>query len=281
MKSGVAVLQMSSTTDVSRNLTQAEVLISSAAQQGAKLLFLPENFALLGVNNPYPTGLREALNKEPETLRKWLAAMARQYQVWLVAGSIPMANRLDGSLLDKRVRAVCLVFNELGEEVARYDKIHLFDVDVADEYGAYRESDTVEPGDQLVVLDTPCGRLGLAICYDLRFAELFYQLRAQGAEMISVPSAFTATTGEAHWQVLLRARAIETQCYVLAPNQCGQHSEKRHSYGHSMIVDPWGEVVGSLADQSGVLCADIDLQRVEALRQRMPVAQHHRLINKQ
>jgi len=281
MTPGVAVIQMSSTADVSKNLAQAEVLISSAAQQGAKLLFLPENFALLGVGNPYQAGLREALNKEPETLRKWLAAMARQHQVWLVAGSIPMANRPDGSLLDKRVRAVCLVFNERGEEVARYDKIHLFDVDVADEYGAYRESDTVESGDQLVVLDTPCGRLGLAICYDLRFAELFYQLRAQGAEMISVPSAFTATTGEAHWQVLLRARAIETQCYVLAPNQCGQHSEKRHSYGHSLIVDPWGEVVGSLADQPGVVCANIDLARVAELRQRMPVAQHHRLINRE
>lgn len=280
MKSSVAVIQMSSTADVCRNLEQAEALISSAAQQGAKLLFLPENFALLGVEDPHSAGLREALNNEPETLRKWLAVMARQYRVWLVAGSIPMANRPDGSLLDKRVRAVCLVFNALGEEVARYDKIHLFDVDVTDEYGAYRESDTVEPGDQVVVLDTPCGRLGLAICYDLRFAELFYQLRTQGAEMISVPSAFTATTGAAHWEVLLRARAIETQCYVLAPNQCGQHSEKRHSYGHSMIIDAWGEVVERLTDRPGVLMADIDLQRVAELRQRMPVAQHHRLFDK-
>jgi len=281
MKPGVAVIQMSSTTDVASNLKQAEALIKEAAQQGAKLLFLPENFALLGVEDPYPAGLREALNKESQTLRSWLADIARQYQVWLVAGSIPIANRPDGSLIDKRVRAVCLVVNEQGEEVARYDKIHLFDVDVTDEYGAYRESDTVEPGEQLVVLDTPCGRLGLAICYDLRFPELFYQLREQGAEMISLPSAFTATTGEAHWEVLLRARAIETQCYVLAPNQCGQHSEKRHSYGHSMIVDPWGEVVGCLADQSGVVCVDIDLVRVTELRQRMPVAQHHRLIDKE
>ena len=280
MKSGVAVIQMSSTADVCKNLEQAEALIRSAAQQGAKLLFLPENFALLGVEDSHSAGLREALNNEPETLRKWLAIMASQYQVWLVAGSIPIANRPDGSLLDKRVRAVCLVFNELGEEVARYDKIHLFDVDVADEYGAYRESDTVEPGDQVVVLDTPCGRLGLAICYDLRFAELFYQLRTQGAEIISLPSAFTATTGAAHWEVLLRARAIETQCYVLAPNQCGQHSEKRHSYGHSMIIDAWGEVVERLTDHPGVLIADIDLQRVAELRQRMPVAQHHRLFDK-
>jgi len=180
-------------------------------------------------------------------------------------------------LLEKRVRAVCLVLNELGEEVARYDKIHLFDVDVVDAYGSYRESDTVEPGNQVVLVDTPCGRLGLSICYDLRFAELFHQLRQQGAEIITVPSAFTAMTGAAHWQVLLQARAIETQCYLLAPNQCGQHSETRQSYGHSMVIDAWGEVVASLQDQPGVVCTEIDLERLAEVRQRMPVAQHSRL----
>jgi len=277
VKRGVAVLQMSSTTDVDSNLECAERLIAEAAQQGAKLLLLPENFALLGVNDPYPAGLREATNDKPATLRKWLASMARKYTVWLVAGSIPMANHPDGSLLEKRVRAVCLVFNALGEEVARYDKIHLFDVDVADAYGSYRESDTVEPGKQVMVVDTPCGRLGLSICYDLRFPELFHLLRKQGAEIISVPSAFTAKTGEAHWEVLLRARAIETQCYLLAPNQCGQHSETRQSYGHSMVVDAWGEVAASLQDQPGVVCADIDLERLAEVRQRMPVVQHSRL----
>jgi len=277
MKRGVAVLQMSSTTDVDSNLEYAERLIAEAVQQGAKLLVLPENFALLGVNDPYPAGLREANNDQPDTLRKWLASMARQYTVWLVAGSIPMANRADGSLLEKHVRAVCLVFNELGEEVARYDKIHLFDVDVADAYGSYRESDTVEPGNQVVLVDTPCGRLGLTICYDLRFPELFHQLREQGAEIISVPSAFTAKTGEAHWEVLLRARAIETQSYLLAPNQCGQHSETRQSYGHSMIVDAWGEVAASQQDQPGVIVADIDLEQLAEVRQRMPVVQHRRL----
>jgi len=277
MRRGVAVLQMSSTTDVDCNLECAERLIADAVQQAAKLVVLPENFALLGVSDPYPAGLREAKNAEPDTLREWLASMARKYAVWLVAGSIPMANRPDGSLLEKHVRAVCLVLNDLGEEVARYDKIHLFDVDVADAYGSYRESDTVEPGDQVVLVDTPCGRLGLSICYDLRFPELFHQLRQQGAEIISVPSAFTAKTGEAHWQVLLRARAIETQCYLLAPNQCGQHSETRQSYGHSMIVDAWGKVAASRQDRPGVIVADIDLERLAEVRQRMPVVQHSRL----
>lgn len=277
MKRAVAVVQMSSTSDMDSNLKCAERLISEAAHKGASLVLLPENFAALGADNHYSIGLREALNSEAHTLRKWLANIARKYQVWLVAGSIPMASRPDDTLLESHVRAACLVLNDLGEEVARYDKIHLFDVDVADAYGSYRESDTVEPGNQVVLVDTPCGRLGLAICYDLRFAELFHQLRAQGAEIISVPSAFTAVTGEAHWQVLLRARAIETQCYVLAANQCGQHSETRHSYGHSMIIDPWGEVVASVTDKPAVACIDIDLERVAQVRQRMPVAQHHRL----
>ena len=277
MNAGVAALQMNSCSDVQANLLQAEGLVKQAAKQGAKLLFLPETFALLGVADPFPAGLREALNSEPDTLRKWLAAIARKYAVWLVAGSIPISNRPDSKLLESRVRAACLVVDDKGQEVARYDKIHLFDVDVADDYGSYRESDSVEPGEQLVVLDTPCGKLGLAICYDLRFPELFSKLREQGAELISVPSAFTKTTGQAHWEVLLRARAIANQCYVIAPNQCGQHSENRQSFGHSLIVDAWGKVLGCLEDEPGVICAEIDLAKLAEIRQRMPVIQHQRL----
>ncbi|MEH6357381.1 MAG: carbon-nitrogen hydrolase family protein [Pseudomonadales bacterium] len=279
MSKGIAVLQMSSSANRVENLQCVEALIATAVEQGANVLVLPENFALLGVEGVYLAGLDETRNSH-DSLRQWLASMARQYSVWLVAGSIPMASRPDGTQLDRHVRAACLVFNEHGDEVARYDKIHLFDVDVADEYGSYRESDTVEPGDQLVVVDTPCGRLGLTICYDLRFAEQFYQLREKGAEIITVPSAFTATTGAAHWEILLRARAIETQCYVVAPNQTGQHSATRHSYGHSMIVDPWGEVLARLEDEAGVVSAEVDLKRLAAVRERMPVQQHHRLIFK-
>ena len=277
MNRGIAALQMNSTANRADNLQCAEVLIATAVGQGAKLLVLPENFALLGGESLYQAGLRETQNSDDSTLRNWLSSMARQYGVWMVAGSIPMASRPDGERLDQLVRATCLVFNNRGDEVARYDKIHLFDVDVADDYGSYRESDTVEPGNQLVLVDTPCGRLGLTICYDLRFAEQFYLLREQGAEIISVPSAFTATTGAAHWEVLLRARAIETQCYVVAPNQTGKHSTTRHSYGHSIIIDPWGKVLASLTDEIAVISADVDLEHLAEVRQRMPVEQHHRL----
>ena len=276
MKQGISVLQMSSSANRAENLQSAEVLIAKAVEQGTRVLVLPENFAVLGVDGVYQEGLNEAHNSH-DSLRQWLAAMARKHHVWLVAGSIPVASRPDDTQLDQHVRAACLVFNEHGHEVARYDKIHLFDVDVEDDYGSYRESDTVEPGDQLVVVDTPCGRLGLTICYDLRFAEQFQQLREQGAEIITVPSAFTAMTGAAHWEVLLRARAIETQCYVVASNQTGLHSPRRQSYGHSMIVDPWGEVLVSLSDEVGVASAEIDLELLGDIRQRMPIKNHHRL----
>jgi predicted amidohydrolase len=276
MREAIAVLQMNSSANRAENLQCAEALIVTAVEQGAKVLVMPENFALLGVESVYQAGIDEA-NNSHDSLRQWLALKARQYSVWLVAGSIPMASCPDGTQLDRRVRAACFVFNENGDEVARYDKIHLFDVDVVDNYGSYRESDTVEPGDQLVVVDTPCGRIGLTLCYDLRFAEQFYQLREQGAEIITVPSAFTAATGAAHWEVLLRARAIETQCYVVAPNQTGEHSVTRRSYGNSMIIDPWGEVLVRLKDGAGVASAEVDLQRLTAVRERMPVQQHHRL----
>jgi predicted amidohydrolase len=195
-----------------------------------------------------------------------------------VAGSIPIASCPADRLLDKHVRAACLVINDCGDEVARYDKIHLFDVDVADDKGRYRESATVAAGDQVVLVDTPCGRLGLTICYDLRFAAQFHQLRQQGAEIITVPSAFTATTGAAHWQVLLRARAIETQCYIVAPNQSGRHSATRCSYGHSMIIDPWGEVLACLQAGCGVVSAEIDLEKLTAVRKGMPIQDHQRLV---
>lgn len=273
----IAAIQMCSTADVTTNLSEALDLIKKAVKGGARLIVLPENFALLGIEDVYRAGVTESENVEHTTVRKWLAEIARQEKVWIIAGSIPVACRPDGKSLKAKVRAVCLVINDEGDEVARYDKIHLFDVDVDDEYGAYRESDTVEPGDQLVVVDTPCGKVGLSICYDLRFPELFYQLRKQGAEIITVPSAFTATTGAAHWELLLRARAIETQCYFVAPNQTGHHSESRHSYGHSMIIDPWGAVLDELADEVGIVNVSVDLNCLRDIRRRMPVVQHHRL----
>ena len=273
----VAAIQMCSTANMQANLNRALRLIKEAVKGGAKLVVLPENFALLGAEDMYQAGITEAENVEPVTVRKWLAKTARQEKVWIIAGSIPMACLADGEILKSKVRAVCLVINDMGDEVARYDKIHLFDVNVNDEYGCYLESETVQHGDQLVVVDTPCGKVGLSICYDLRFPELFSQLRQQGAEIISVPSAFTATTGQAHWEILLRARAIETQCYFVAPNQTGHHFGARYSYGHSMIIDPWGRVLDKLAKQHGVVAASIDLSLLKHIRGRMPMAQQHRL----
>ena len=172
--------------------------------------------------------------------------------------------------------ACCLVLDDQGREVARYDKLHLFDVEVADKQRSYRESRDYGYGDSLVCIDTPVGRLGLSICYDVRFAELYRALREDGAELIVVPSAFTAVTGAAHWEVLLRARAIESQCYVLAANQGGTHANGRETFGHSCLIDPWGEVKACLPQGEGVICGDIDLQHLNNIRGRMPIAEHRR-----
>lgn len=261
----LAAIQMNSGTDPQHNLQRAHEGVQQAAQQGAQLVLLPEMFLSLD-------GSRYAQIAADPGYVQTLAGWARQYQLWLVAGAVPMTSP-DG---DPRVRSASLVFNDQGELVARYDKIHLFDADVGDAHNRYRESERFAPGEELVVVDTPVGKLGLAICYDLRFPGLFQRLREQGAEIISVPAAFTYTTGEAHWQVLLRARAIETQCYVLAANQCGWHDDQRRTWGHSQIIDPWGQVLTELADEPGVVVADVDLELLADVRRRMPLEQHKR-----
>jgi deaminated glutathione amidase len=176
-----------------------------------------------------------------------------------------------------KVRAACLLFNDKGEQVARYDKIHLFDVELVDSKERYNESETIEPGQDTVVVDTPLGRLGLAVCYDLRFPELFRSMLDQGMELVALPSAFTAVTGSAHWDVLVRARAVENLCYVAAPAQGGYHVNGRETYGHSMIVDPWGVVLDRLVSGSGVVCADLDRKRLERVRKTFPAIQHRSL----
>lgn len=261
----LAVIQMNSQPDIAVNLAQAHELLTQAKTQGACVALLPEMFLTLDgkqyrsiAQAPYYVAL----------LGEW----ARQLQLWIIAGALPQATHEDA-----RVSSACLVFNDQGQQVARYNKIHLFDAEVSDDQGRYRESDHFAPGQDVVVVDTPCGRLGLAICYDLRFPELFRQLREQGAEIISVPAAFTYRTGEAHWQVLLRARAIEQQCYVLAANQCGWHDSKRRTYGHSQIIDPWGTVLVSLEEEVGIAWADVDVAELTTVRNNMPVASHRRL----
>ena len=265
----VAALQMISGADVQANLDCAARLIAQAAEQGAQLILLPECFAAFGNKSLRDIAAAEYDCSGP--IRRFLRDQARAHGVWLVGGSIPLPAEAEGKAM-----ACCLVIDDHGREVARYDKLHLFDVEVADSQRSYRESRDYDYGDRVVCLDTPVGRLGLSICYDVRFAELYQALRNQGAQLIVVPSAFTAVTGAAHWEVLLRARAIETQCYVLAANQGGTHANGRETFGHSCLIDPWGEIIASQPRGEGVICGDIDLQHLNSIRGRMPVAEHRR-----
>lgn len=271
----VAAIQMVSTKDIDANLREAGELLQQAADRGASVAVLPENFAVLATQQMLERGRTES-GQEP-VIRAFLAKQAKRLGLWIVGGSMPLADRPDGTAIEARVRASCLVFDDQGREVVRYDKIHLFDAMVEDAHGQYRESDTFEPGDQVVTVETPAGKLGVAICYDLRFPELFRALRAEGVDWVCLPSAFTWQTGEAHWHALIRARAIENQVAVVAAGQGGQNSERRRTYGHSLICDPWGQVASELAEGPGVVVADLDRDQLGQLRKRMPVWEHRRL----
>jgi predicted amidohydrolase len=272
----VAALQMVSGHQLQDNLNAAAALLQQAAEAGVKVAVLPENFAVLASDQMLPCGQQEAGSES--IIRTFLAQQAKTLKVWIVGGSLPLALRPDGSVIADRVRASCLVFNDRGDEVARYDKIHLFDAQVDDAHGQYRESDTFEAGDQVVTVDTPAGRLGLAVCYDLRFPELFRALRDKGADWVCLPSAFTWKTGNAHWHALIRARAIENQLYVVAAGQGGHNSSQRRTYGHSLICDPWGSVLAEVnEDGPGMVTAALDKHWLDQLRQQMPVWSHRRL----
>lgn len=267
----LSVIQMASQADVQSNLKTARRLLEQAAEQGARLAVLPENFAAMGHADPLALGRAEAQGAGP--ILPWLRQAARDLGLWIVAGTLPLPP--DGEP-DAKPRACSLLVDDRGQRVARYDKLHLFEADVADSRGRYRESDHYAPGQRLVVADTPLGRLGMTVCYDLRFAELYLALRAAGAELISVPSAFTLTTGAAHWQSLIRARAIETQCYMLAAAQGGEHPGGRITFGHSSIVDCWGRMLCEQPTGDAVLSASRDAAEQAAIRQRMPVLSHRR-----
>ncbi len=274
MKIVAAAIQMVSTFDVTANLASAESLLREAAGNGCQLAVLPENFAVLDSDNT----LRWAEEEQSTQLfTGFVSRMAQQLQMWILAGTIPMRQLGDGSLVPgTRVRAASILFDPEGRQHARYDKLHLFDVAVGDAQGQYRESATIESGDQPMVTDTPFGRLGLSVCYDVRFSEYYSWMQRQGACIITVPSAFTYRTGEAHWEILLRARAIETQCFVIAPDQGGVHSARRTTWGQSMIVDPWGQVLASHATGPGLALAELDLAQVATLRASMPLLTHKR-----
>lgn len=269
----VAAIQLCSGPDLARNLDEAESQLRQVAAAGAVLAVLPENFAVFDA-----TQYRGVAGKLSDILDR-LGRLARELQLWIVAGTLPSATRPDGSLIpDGRVRTACHVISASGECVARYDKIHLFDVDVDDVQGAYRESATFEPGDKVMCVDSPFGRIGLTICYDLRFPELFRALFDQGADIITVPAAFTAVTGEAHWQILLQARAIENQVMVIGAGQGGWHSPSRETWGHTQIVDAWGRILAERQTAgAGFVVAPWDRDEQIGLHKRMPVQKHRRI----
>ena len=258
-------------TDV--NLERAACLIKKAVEKGAGLIVLPETFAVFSSSQQVAMGCLESTSDGP--LRRFLSEQARQFKVWIVGGTIPITPvQADGSFNPKAYTASLLI-NDKGEEVARYNKIHLFDVDVADQQGSYRESDTFLPGSDVVVVDTPFGRLGLAVCYDIRFPEFFRAMFAQDVDLIAIPAAFTRATGEAHWLPLLRARAIENQCYIIGANQGGVHG-RRETSGGSVIINGWGEVLSEAKRGEACLVADVDLKTLMEIRKSMPVKQHQR-----
>ncbi len=262
-----AAIQMASSPNIRANLLEADKLIGEAANAGARLIALPENFALMGESEFDKIEQKELDGAGP--IQDFLSATAIKYGVWLIGGTVPLV--ADN---EKKIRAACLIYNDQGERIARYDKVHLFDVSVPDTDEEYRESDTIESGDQELVVDTPFGRLGVAVCYDLRFPEFFRRMARQTMDIVVVPSAFTAETGAAHWEVLLRARAIENQCFVIAPNQGGFHINGRQTYGHSMIIDPWGVVLDCYKTGAGFVSAEFDVERLEKIRNSFPVLGH-------
>ncbi len=267
----VAVIQMVSSANIATNLANARRLLEQAAAEGARLAVLPENFAAMGHSHVAQIARLEAQQQGP--ILPWLAQTARELGLWVVGGTVPLLP--EGQVKGKPC-ASSLLFNADGECVARYDKLHLFDAAVDDQHGSYKESARYAQGQNCTVVDTPVGRLGMTICYDLRFPELYGALREAGAELISVPSAFTALTGAAHWQVLLRARAIETQCLLLAANQGGVHGLGRETFGHSAIIDAWGSVLAELPSGAGCVTHAFPRAEQAAIRQRMPVWQHKR-----
>lgn len=266
----LAAIQMASGPRLDANLAEAARLLREAATAGAKLAVLPEYFAQFGLPEAERTKAAEAPGEGP--VQAFLARMAAETRMWIVGGSLPM--RTQGP----RVRGACLLFDDKGQQVARFDKIHLFDVHIPEKDEHYEESGFTEPGEEVVVVDTPFGRLGLAVCYDLRFPELFRAMSAKGAEIIALPAAFTAATGRAHWEILLRARAVENLAYVVAAAQGGFHANGRETFGDSMIVDPWGGVLARRAESGGgIATAAIDPERQRRLRRTFPALEHRRL----
>ncbi len=268
----VAAIQMNSGPDVPANLQLADRLLAAAAADQCRLVALPENFALMPERGRDKARHAEQPGEGP--IQAFLADAAARYRLWIVAGSIPLVSP---AIDEDRVYGACPVYDDSGVQRALYRKIHLFDVDLVDKGESYRESHSMYPGDEIVAVDTPAGRLGLTICYDLRFPELFRRLVDDSVTLFTVPAAFTTTTGKAHWHTLLRARAIENLAYVIAPGQYGRHPDNRSTFGHSLICDPWGRVLAEEAEGNAVVAADLDPGLPAKLRSEFPALSNRRL----
>lgn len=266
----VAAIQMNSGADPEQNLELAGKLLGDAARDGCTLAVLPENFALMPERGRDKSRYAEQPGTGP--IQDFLAETAAKHGLWIIGGSMPLA-----SPEPERVYGACIVVDDKGDAKAIYRKIHLFDVDLPDREESYRESHSMYAGDDPAVVDTPAGRLGLTICYDVRFPELFRTLVDDGATLFTVPSAFTVVTGAAHWHTLLRARAVENLAYVIAPGQFGTHPDNRETYGHSLIVDPWGRILAEEASGNRAVIADIDPEAPDKLRETFPALANRRL----
>ena len=264
--SRVAAIQMISTPSIEENIATARRLIADAAQQGAQLVLLPEYWAAMGMQETDKLGYAEQVDVGP--IQAFMAATAREHQIWLIGGTLPLAAQVADKVLN-----TMMVYNPAGERVQRYDKIHLFSFTKGEE--SYDEARTIVDGHDVTTFEAPFGKVGLSVCYDLRFPELY---RGMGdCTLIVVPAAFTYTTGKAHWEILLRARAIENQCYVLAAAQGGRHKNGRTTWGHSMLIDPWGEVKTVLPEGEGLVIGDIEPHYLSGVRENLPALKHRKL----
>lgn len=268
--SKLAAIQMSSGPNIQANLDEAAKLIDQAASQGAELIVLPENFSQMPMSDGERVANSEKIGEG--RVQAFLAAQAEKNKAWIVGGTIPIKSDEAG-----KAYSSSLLYNSQGEQVARYDKIHMFDVLIEANNETYNESATTVAGEEVVVVDTPFGKLGLSVCYDLRFPELYRIMVDKGMEICAIPSAFTAFTGQSHWESLIRARAIENQCYVIASAQGGYHVNNRQTYGHSMIVNPWGNILGSVGTGPGVVITDLDRSVLETTRSKFQVLNHRKL----
>jgi predicted amidohydrolase len=271
----VAAVQMTSTRDVAANLREAGRLVGEAARQGAKLVVLPENFSFLGATDADRVAVIERFGDGPA--QRFLAATAEELGLWIVGGTIPIRDAGTNADGGARASSRSLLVGPDGRVAAHYDKIHLFDVDIPGKTAErYLESATTLAGTRVVAAQTPLARIGMTVCYDIRFPALFHRLSVLGTDVVVVPAAFTVPTGEVHWLPLLQARAVESLVYVVAAGQCGEHAGGRKTYGHSLILGPWGERLAELPAGPGVVCADLDMIRLAELRQRFPTVQHRR-----